>query len=132
MSGKRRVLIVEDSPAMRHLLSLAVQRLPGVLIDEVGDGMAALKALKAANAAPYHLVFLDLNMPVMDGMKLLGMMRGEPSASSTTVAVVTTIDNPETERQARGLGARYFIRKPVSRRAVDKILAEVFGWAAAQ
>jgi two-component system chemotaxis response regulator CheY len=128
--SKRRVLIVEDSPAMRHLLSLAVQRLPGVVIDEVGDGMAALKALRGATVSPYHLVFLDLNMPVMDGMKLLGMMRGEPSAASTTVAVVTTSDNPETERQARALGARYFIRKPVSRRAVDKILTEVFGWSA--
>lgn len=128
--NKRRVLIVEDSPAMRHLLSLAVQRLPGVIIDEVGDGMAALKALKAANSSPYHLVFLDLNMPVMDGMKLLGMMRNEPSTSSTTVAVVTTVDNPETEKQVRSLGARYFIKKPVSRRAVDKILADVFGWAA--
>ena len=127
---KRRVLIVEDSPAMRHLLSLAVQRLPGVVIDEVGDGMAAFKALKASAAAPYDLVFLDLNMPVMDGMKLLGMLRGEPSAARTTVAVVTTIDNAETEKQARSLGARYFVKKPVSRRAVDKILAEVFGWAA--
>jgi len=115
---------------MRHLLSLAVQRLPGVVIDEVGDGMAAFKALKASTAAPYDLVFLDLNMPVMDGMKLLGMLRGEPSTAKTTVAVVTTIDNAETEKQARSLGARYFVKKPVSRRAVDKILAEVFGWAA--
>jgi two-component system, chemotaxis family, chemotaxis protein CheY len=127
---KRRVLIVEDSAAMRHLLSLAVGRLPGAHIDEVGDGMAALKALKAAGGAPYDLVFLDLNMPVMDGLKLLGMMRGEPSVARTTFAVVTTIENAETERQARALGARYFVRKPVSRRAVDKILAEVFGWAA--
>lgn len=128
MSGKRRVLIVEDSPAMRHLLSIAVARLPEVSIDEVGDGMAALKLLKGG--AAYDLVFLDLNMPVMDGMKLLGTLRGEPSASRTTVAVVTTSDSPETERQARALGARYYVRKPVSRRAVDRILAEVFGWAA--
>ena len=128
MSGKRRVLIVEDSPAMRHLLSIAVARLPEVSIDEVGDGMAALKLLKGG--AAYDLVFLDLNLPVMDGMKLLGTLRGEPSASRTTVAVVTTSDSPETERQARALGARYYVRKPVSRRAVDRILAEVFGWAA--
>ncbi len=128
---KRRVLIVEDSPAMRHLLSLAVQRLPDVSIDEVGDGVAALKALRAAVDAPYDLVFLDLNMPLMDGLKLLGMLQGDPRSARTTVAVVTTTENAETEKQARSLGARYFVRKPVSRRAVDKILSEVFGWAAA-
>jgi two-component system chemotaxis response regulator CheY len=126
-AGKRRVLIVEDSPAMRQLLSLAVQRLPGVSIDEAGDGVAALKALKVASHNPYDLVFLDLNMPVMDGMKLLGKMREDPGAAATTVAVVTTSENADTERQARTLGAKYFLRKPVNRRAVEKILADVFG-----
>lgn len=125
---RRRVLIVEDSPAMRQLLALAVGRLPGAAIDEVADGMAALKLIKAPGAAPYDLVFLDLNLPVMDGLKLLGALRDESAAARTTVAVVTTAEHADVERQARALGARYFVRKPVSRRAVDKILAEVFGW----
>ena len=127
-AGKRRVLIVEDSPAMRQLLSLAIQRVPGVSIDEAGDGVAALRALKVAVHNPYDLVILDLNMPVMDGMKLLGKMREDPAAAAaTTIAVVTTSENPEIERQARLLGAKYFVKKPVNRRAVEKILADVFG-----
>jgi len=127
-AGKRRVLIVEDSPAMRQLLSLAIQRIPGVSIDEAGDGVAALRALKIAAHNPYDLVILDLNMPVMDGMKLLGKMREDPAAAAaTTVAVVTTSENPEIERQARLLGAKYFVKKPVNRRAVEKILVDVFG-----
>jgi two-component system chemotaxis response regulator CheY len=124
----KRVLIVEDSAAMRQLLALAVGRLPEVAIDEAADGVAALKLLRGG--ATYDLVFLDLHMPVMDGLKLLGALRGEPAAAGTVVAVVTTSENAETERQARALGARYFMRKPVSRRAVDRVLAEVFGWAA--
>jgi two-component system chemotaxis response regulator CheY len=128
-AARRRVLIVEDSPAMRQLLALAIGRIPDAAIDEVADGMAALKLLRASGTAPYALVFLDLNLPVMDGLKLLGMMRNEPSMAATTVAVVTTAESPEVERQARALGARFFVRKPVSRRAIDKILAEVFGWA---
>jgi len=109
---------------MRQLLRLAVARVPGVTIDEAGDGVAALKAMKAAS---YDLVFLDLNMPLLDGLKLLGKLREEPSAKGTVVAVVTTSESAESERQARALGARHFVRKPVSRRALDKILAEVFG-----
>jgi two-component system chemotaxis response regulator CheY len=127
---KRRVLIVDDSPAMRQLVALAVGRVPGIAIDEAGDGVAALKALKLASTQPYDLVFLDLNMPVMDGLKLLGKLNEDRGAAHTAVCVVTTSENPDTERQARALGARYFVRKPVSRRAVDRILADVFGLTA--
>jgi two-component system chemotaxis response regulator CheY len=121
---KKRVLIVEDSPAMRQLLTLAVQRVPNVAIDEAGDGVAALKALKTGS---YDLIFMDLNMPVMDGMKLLGRLKEDEAFAKTTVAIVTTDENPDTESQARSLGAKYFVRKPVNRRVVEKILGEVFG-----
>jgi two-component system chemotaxis response regulator CheY len=124
----RRVLVVEDSPAMRQLLRLAVARVPGVAIDEAADGVAALKAMKAAT---YDLVLLDLNMPLLDGLKLLGKLQEEPTAAHTVVAVVTTSEGAEIERQARALGARYFVKKPVSRRALDRILGEVFGAATA-
>lgn len=127
MDDVRRVLIVEDSPAMRQLLALAVQRLPGVVIDQAGDGVAALRALKAAETQPYDLVLLDLNMPVMDGMKLLGKMRDDGTLARTCVCVVTTEESEEAERQARELGARFFLRKPVNRRRIESVLAEVFG-----
>jgi len=120
----RRILVVEDSPAMRQLLRLAVARVPDAVVDEAGDGVAALKAIAQAS---YDLVLLDLNMPFLDGLKLLGKLREEPSARDTVVCVVTTSEGDEIERQARKLGARHFVRKPVSRRALDAILAEVFG-----
>ena len=121
---KRRVLIVEDSPAMRQLLSLAMLRF-GVLIDQADDGIAALKALKASG--PYDLVLLDLNMPVLDGMKVLKRMRDDPAYGSTSVCVVTTEESVETEEQARALGAQHYLRKPVNRKAIEKVLADVFG-----
>lgn len=122
----QRVLIVEDSPAMRQLLSLAVRRFDGVTIDEAGDGVAALKALKTV-PSPYELVLLDLNMPVMDGMKVLSKMREDGVLGRTAVAVVTTDESQLSETQARGLGARFFLRKPVNRKQIEKILNEVFG-----
>ena len=127
MNIRKRVLIVEDSPAMRQLLALALKRAAGVSIDQAEDGVAALKALKVAQSEPYDLVFLDLNMPVMDGMKLLARIRDDEAYANTTIAVVTTEERIETEAQARELGARYFIRKPVNRKIIEKILSEVFG-----
>ena len=121
----RRVLIVEDSPAMRQLLSLALKRVPGITIDQAGDGVAALKALRAG--PPYDLVLLDLNMPVMDGMKVLARLRDDKQLDKTTVVVVTTEEGAEAEDKARALGAKHFVKKPVNRRTIEKILAEVFG-----
>jgi two-component system chemotaxis response regulator CheY len=128
MTGKRpRILIVEDSPAMRQLLAIACRRLADVVIDQAGDGLAALKAMSETAAEPYDLVLLDLNMPVMDGMKVLGKMHEDGMLARTTVCICTTEESEDTERQARALGARYFVRKPVNRRTVEKVLEEVFG-----
>jgi two-component system, chemotaxis family, chemotaxis protein CheY len=132
MTHKRpRILIVEDSPAMRQLLAIACRRLADVVIDQAGDGLAALKAMAEAGSDPYDLVLLDLNMPVMDGMKVLGKMHEDGMMARTTVCVCTTEESEETEKQARALGARYFVRKPVNRRTVEKVLEEVFSLPAA-
>ena len=104
---KRRVLIVDDSPAMRQLVALAVGRVPGVVIDEAGDGMAALKALKLASNQPYDLVFLDLNMPLMDGLTCTSLL-----AKNHQAKVVVVTGGRTTESQALEAGACGFIEKP--------------------
>ena len=120
----KRVLIVEDSPVMRELMRLTLARMPDeVAVDQAGDGVAALQAVRAATR-PYDLILLDLNMPVMDGMRFLATLDGEPGASGTTVAVVTTEESPDTETEARAMGARYFLRKPVTRRQVETMIRE--------
>lgn len=126
----RRVLIVEDSPAMRQLLALALKHLPNVIVEQAGDGVAALKALRGGGR--YDLVLLDLNMPIMDGMKVLARMRDDGLLATTAVVVVTTEEQAETEEKARALGARHFVRKPVNRKTIEKILDEVFGDPAAR
>ncbi len=123
---QKRVLIVEDSPVMREMLILAFRSRPFVDIDQAGDGMAGIQSIRKA-AEPYDLILLDLNMPVMDGMKFLGFLANEPKAKNTKVAVVTTEGSQEAEDQARSLGADYYLRKPVTRRAVEKVIAEVIG-----
>jgi two-component system chemotaxis response regulator CheY len=127
--GVRRVLIVEDSPAMRELLRLAVKRVPDVLIEQAEDGVAALRALVTARneGRPFHLVLLDLNMPVMDGMAVLERMREDRHLGDTQVAIVSTEESSDTEAEALRLGARFFVRKPVNRRTIEKLLTDVFG-----
>ena len=121
-----KVLIVEDSPAMRQLLALAARKRPGVEVSEAGDGLAALKLLSSDT---FDLMFVDLNMPILDGMKLIKRVRESETAVAATrvrICVITTEHAQSTEDQARALGADYFVRKPVSRRDVERILAEAF------
>ncbi len=123
---QKRVLIVEDSPVMRELLILAFRGRPYVEIDQAADGMAGIQAIRKATE-PYDLILLDLNMPVMDGMKFLGFLAEEKSAAETVVAVVTTEHSEQAEKQARALGARYYLRKPVKRREIESIITDVIG-----
>lgn len=121
-----RVLIVDDSPVMRNLLQQTTATVAGVTIDQAEDGVAALKTIRTA-PEPYDLVFLDLNMPLMDGMKLLSYMRQEQDLGRTSVAVVTTEQSEETELQARSLGASHFLRKPVTQGMINDVLRDVLG-----
>jgi two-component system chemotaxis response regulator CheY len=117
-----RVLIVEDSTAMRQLLLFAVKR-RGAEVEEAPDGLAALQLLAQR---PFDLLFVDLNMPILDGMKLIRRVRDDPAFAHTRICVVTTESAAATEEQARALGAEYFLRKPISRRDVERVMAEAF------
>jgi two-component system chemotaxis response regulator CheY len=122
MTAPLKILIVEDSTAMRQLLSLAVRK-RGAEVTEAADGLAALKLLHEGR---YDLLFVDLNMPILDGMKLIRRIRDDATQASTKICVVTTESAPATEEQARSLGADFFLRKPVARRDIERVLAEAF------
>jgi two-component system chemotaxis response regulator CheY len=123
MADKPKVLVVEDSPAMRQLIAIA-SRAAGAEVTEAGDGIEALKHLARAR---YALVFVDINMPVMDGLKLIQRLREDVQHEGTRICVVTTEGAEATERHARSLGADDFLRKPVNRKAVDGVLRAALG-----
>jgi two-component system chemotaxis response regulator CheY len=127
MDTVRRVLIVEDSTSMRQMLAEAAERVPGVSIDQAADGLSALIAIQRNVDSPYHLILLDVNMPVIDGVKLLGKIRAEPTCAETKVCVVTSEREADTEGQVRELGADYFLAKPVRRADLEHVFAEAVG-----
>jgi CheY-like chemotaxis protein len=122
----KRVLIVEDSPVMRELFKLTFKGKRGIQLDNAGDGVGALQAVRQGSR-PYDLILLDLNMPVMDGMKFLTLLNEEPLGEGSVVAIVSTESSPEVEAEARARGAAYFLRKPVTRRQVDEVIFAALG-----
>jgi two-component system chemotaxis response regulator CheY len=107
---RHRILIVEDSPTMRQLLSFALKRIPGADIVEARDGMDGLRKVTSDH---FDLALVDINMPVMDGLKLIHLIRDEQSLKSMPIVVITTEGADEDRERAIALGADEYLTKPV-------------------
>jgi two-component system chemotaxis response regulator CheY len=118
---RQRILIVEDSPTMRQLLVFALRRLPAVDIVEAQDGMDGLRKLSSDH---FDLALIDINMPVMDGLKLIGLMRGEDGLREVPVVVITTEGAEQDRERALRLGANEYLTKPIQ---ANRVLAVVRG-----
>jgi two-component system chemotaxis response regulator CheY len=114
-----RVLIVDDSPTMRQLLTLALKRVKDVDLAEAGDGMDALQKLSADH---FDLVLVDINMPVMDGLKLISLVRADERLKDLTVVVITTEGAKEDREKAIALGANDYVTKPVQPNQVARVV----------
>ncbi len=105
-----RILIVEDSPTMRQLLVFALKRLKGVDIVEAQDGMDGLRKVTSDH---FDLALVDINMPVMDGLKLISLIRDEEALKEMPIVVITTEGASEDRDRALSLGADEYLTKPI-------------------
>lgn len=106
----KRVLVVDDSPTMRQLVVFALRQIPGLKIDEAGDGVAALKKLAGER---YDLLLTDINMPIMDGLKLIGLLRSDEKHNQLPIVVITTEGAALDCERATALGANEYLTKPI-------------------
>jgi two-component system chemotaxis response regulator CheY len=111
-----KILIIEDSPTMRQLIAFALKRLQGVRIVEAHDGVDGLKKLSSEK---FDLILTDINMPVMDGLKLVSLVRNDANYRTTPIVVITTEGAKEDRERALSLGANDYITKPIQ---ANKIL----------
>ena len=116
-----RILIVEDSPTMRQLLVFALRRLKEVEIVEAQDGMDGLRKVSSDD---FDLALIDINMPVMDGLKLISLIRGDDSLRDIPIVVITTEGANEDRRRALELGANEYLCKPIQ---ANRVLTVVKG-----
>ncbi|MGD8606503.1 MAG: response regulator [Myxococcales bacterium] len=118
-----RCLIVEDSQTMRAMLAESLTRIPGMEVVEADNGLVGIRVLATQQ---FDLVVTDLNMPVMDGLKLIRHVRGDPRHEKTPIVIITTESAPNDRDRAMALGANAYIEKPIQAprviRAVKKLL----------
>jgi two-component system, chemotaxis family, chemotaxis protein CheY len=115
-------LVVEDSPMMRQLIIFALTRIKNIAVTEVDDGVMALKQL--ANAR-FDLVITDINMPIMDGLKLVQRIRKDKTHKDVPIIIITTESSNEDKQRAMALGASAYITKPIQAPLVISTVKEL-------
>ena len=103
-------LVVEDSPTMRQLIVFALRRIRGLEVLEADDGVDALRKMAATKL---DIILTDINMPIMDGLKLVKRVRTDPVHKDTPIVIITTEGSQEDRQRALQLGANAYITKPI-------------------
>ena len=108
-------LVVDDSGAMRRQLAYALQRVVGMDAVEAEDGADAWRKLASAR---FDIVITDINMPLLDGLKLVGLVRAGGPHQRVPVVVITTEGAEADRKRAMALGASAYLVKPVQAQQV--------------
>ena len=105
------VLIVDDDPFIRKLIVTTLEDVTGFELVEAADGREAVEA--AARERP-ELVFLDIEMPGLDGLEACRRLRADPHTARATIVILTAAAAGDAERDAETAGADLFLTKPFS------------------
>jgi CheY-like chemotaxis protein len=128
VSTPLHVLLVDDSSTfrriMRKVLDKSIFRLK---VDEAGEGAAALSNCEATR---YDVVFLDCNMPGVNGLDTLVRLRAQNP--DIKIVMISSEHDPRREREALRLGAVAFLYKPFFPGEIDAVLHQALGMRAPQ
>jgi two-component system chemotaxis response regulator CheY len=119
MTAQYSCLVVEDSPMMRQLLVLALSRIKSLHVTEADDGLDGLRKLATGK---FDIILTDINMPIMDGLKLVKRVRSDPTHKNVPIIVITTEGSNEDRQRALQLGANAYITKPIQ---APQVIAKV-------
>lgn len=105
-----RILIVDDAALIRTYYRAALEP-RGYVVEDAMNGLEALERLLLQS---FDLIIVDVNMPQMDGMTFLRILRAkELPTSATPVLVTSTESGPQDLAAARVAGANYYLVKPI-------------------
>ncbi len=115
-----RVLLVEDNE-LNQEIAMELLGMTGVQVDAAGDGAQALELFQRSPEGWYDLIFMDIQMPVMDGFEAARRIRALPRQDARDVWIVAMTANAFVEdiRQSRDAGMNEHLSKPVD---VDRLL----------
>jgi CheY-like chemotaxis protein len=118
-------LVVEDEEDARHLL---VEQLKdrGCRVQKAGNGAAALRRVR--QQIP-DIIFVNIMMPVMDGIDLITELQENPETRDVPVILVTAVSTPNITLKAIDLGVKYRLTKPWEQKQLDFVFEQALNLA---
>ncbi len=111
------VLVVDDSSVARKILIRSFPKTWAVDVRQAANGEEALAAYRASRP---DIIFLDLNMPVMDGYQFLEALKDE--ANRPPILVLSGDIQPKAQERVMALGALGFVKKPITEAGLATLL----------
>jgi two-component system chemotaxis response regulator CheY len=119
----KKILTVEDSISMRQMIAFTLSE-NGYEVTEAVDGQDGLtKAQKQA----FDLIFTDQNMPNVDGLTLIQMLRALPQHAKTPILMLTTEASEDMKKMGRAAGATGWLVKPFDPEKLLAVVKKVLG-----
>ena len=121
--GKYRILLVEDNELNREI-AVELLSVTGVQVETAENGQQAVEAFENSEEGYYHLIFMDIQMPVMNGYEAAKRIRQLERADAKTIWMVAMTANAFVEdiRLARAAGMNEHCSKPVDMERMHEIL----------
>jgi two-component system chemotaxis response regulator CheY len=104
------ILVVDDSATMRQLIRFTLKRIPDANVIEATDGVDALQKMSSVKV---DIILADINMPVMDGFKLVSVVRDDSKTKDIPIIMITTEGAEEEIQKALSMGANAYLTKPL-------------------
>ena len=104
-----RLLIIDDSQAMRAYVRGSLRGFVDCEIDEASSGFEALRLLPRTE---YKVVITDINMPDINGLELIKFVRASERHRDVPIIIISTHSSKQDREKALELGANVFLPKP--------------------
>lgn len=125
MKSIKECLLIEDDVDDQEIFKMAVDRLPfNVQCTMVSSGEEALETLRAGYKP--DVIFIDINMPLMDGMECLEKIRQIPTMRDTRLCFYSTSEESHIVTENKTKKADHFIVKPSTLKELIMVLSGVF------
>ncbi len=123
----RRVLLVEDNELNQEIATALLEEL-GITVNSVNDGDVAVSTINEAPSDKYDLIFMDIQMPKMDGYTATREIRTLPDNRKANIPIVAMTANAfeEDRRKSFESGMNGHIIKPISMEEIAKVLDDIF------
>ncbi len=131
---KKNILLVDDDKIFNFLSEKTISSLG--LANEIHfalngeEALDILELCRNGEIAKPDIIFVDLNMPIMDGFEFIEAFRRMdfPEKESIAIVVLTSSADPEDISRAKRMGVKYYFNKPLSKEEIKKLIGQEFSF----